>query len=118
MPLFDIECNECKNVWEFLQIRSDDLPICPQCKTMNVKKIFSSAFGVRMDSDSVLKSLPDPSPPLEELRGKQRPGTVGGFEDKPYADTQLKNYTRRRDRQGNIIWEEKRRKYFDYGGKE
>jgi len=53
--------------------------------------------------------LPDPTPPLEELRGKGRQG----YKDKPYADPNLNNYTRRKDKYGNIEWREKKRTYFD-----
>ncbi len=67
---------------------------------------------IRMDPDVVKHNLPDPSPPLEELRGKNKPGTTGGFQDKPYADTNLRNYTRTKDKHGNTIWREKRRQYF------
>jgi hypothetical protein len=66
-----------------------------------------------MDSDSIKKSVPDPSPPLEELRGK---GTEG-YKDKPYADPQLKNYKRKRDKYGNVEWTEKTRQHFDMGKK-
>jgi hypothetical protein len=70
-----------------------------------------------MDSDSVLRSVPDPNPPLEELRGKNRPDCEGGYADKPYADTNLNSYDRTKDKYGNSIWREKRRTYFDQGGK-
>ncbi len=117
MPIWDIQCNECENVWEFLQIRSDDLPICPQCKTMNVKKIFSMMPNIRMDPDSILKSLPDPVPPLSELIDKQRPGTDGGFQELKNEQRQLKEYTKRKDKNGNNVWLPKERKYFHRRGK-
>ena len=115
MPLFDLECNECTNVWEFLQIRSDDLPVCPKCKTMNVKKIFSMMPHVRMDADSIFKSLPDPVPPLQELIGKQREGTEGGFQELKNEQRQLKDYTKRKDSQGNNVWLPKERVHIDLG---
>ncbi len=68
-----------------------------------------------MDSDVILKSMPDPSPPLEELRGKSKTHKGGGFTDKPYADTQLKNYDRHKDKNGNWIWTEKKRLHVDMG---
>lgn len=114
MPLFDICCDACGEEWEHLQIRSDDFPVCPKCQSSKVHKLFTT-FKIRMDAAVMKHELPDPCPPLEELRGKQREGCEGGYADKPYADTQLKNYDRTRDKQGNIIWTEKKRQYFDCG---
>lgn len=111
MPLFDIECDACGKIFEYLQITSQDVPICPKCQSCSVHKIFSSAFHIRTDPDTMKHNLPDPSPPLEELRSK---GTEG-YKDKPYASTQLKDYTRRKDKLGNTIWTEKKRQYFDMG---
>ncbi len=112
MPLFDMTCEDCLQPFEFLKIKTDDIPICPHCGSVMVKKVFGNTFQVRMDPDTILKSLPDPSPPLEELRGKNQPGCQGGYADKPHADDQLKNYTRTRDKLGNSYWQEKRRKYY------
>jgi hypothetical protein len=68
---------------------------------------------IRMDPDTVKHEMPDPAPPLEELRGKGNPG----YKDKPYASTYLKDYTRKKDKLGNSIWEEKRRLHIDMGKK-
>jgi len=61
-------------------------------------------------------NLPDPSPPLEELRGKTKPGCVGGYEDKPYAEPNINKWDMTRDKYGNRIFKEKRRTYFDQKG--
>jgi len=117
MPLFDIECKDCGEVSEFLQVRSDEVMECKKCRSKNVAKIFNNFFQIRTDPDTILRSMPDPTPPLEELRGKVKPGCIGGFEDKPPADPQLKNYTRHKNKYGNFIWEEKKRTHFDMGKK-
>jgi putative FmdB family regulatory protein len=112
MPIYDYSCSECGNIWESIEVWKSHAPSeCPQCKSKDIQKIMGTPH-VRMDSDPILHSIPDPSPPLEELRGKVKPGCEGGYVDKPYADPQLKNYTRRRDKYGNSIWEEKKRVYF------
>lgn len=67
--------------------------------------------NVRMNAESVLKSMPDPSPPLEELRGR---GSEG-YKDKPEASSNLKDYKRSKDKQGNIIWTEKKKVVIDMG---
>lgn len=115
MPIFDMECQECNTVFEFLKVKSDDFPICPKCGCYGptCKKIFSMMPNIRMNSDDILHNLPDPSPPLEELRGK---GTEG-YKDKPEASSNLGKYKRRKDKYGNTIWEEKKKIIFDMGGK-
>ena len=113
MPIYEFKCEECGNVFEhiFQWEQAEQPEGCPQCRRHNFQRVFSIPT-IRMDSDVILKSLPDPAPPLEELRGKTRKGCVGGFEDKPYADPQLKNYNRTKDKNGNINWEEKKKIYF------
>lgn len=113
MPLFDYECEDCGHIFEFLKVRTDDTCTeCVVCKSTNIKQIVSVS-QIRMDPEVILKSLPDPTPPLEELRGI-RPGAL---EDKPYASTRLRDYIRKKDKYGNTIWIEKsesdsRTKYF------
>lgn len=72
---------------------------------------------VRMDSDSILKSLPDVTPPLRELIGKNKPGCEGGYKELEKDQRQLKEYKRRKDKYGNTEWIPKERGYFDYGAK-
>lgn len=115
MPLWDIQCKKCKEIFEYLQIRSDDFPVCPKCNGSSVKKIFSMIPNIRMDSDSILKSLPDPRPPLTELIDKQRKGTEGGFQELKNEQKQLKEYTKRRDKDGNTVWLPKERTHIDLG---
>jgi hypothetical protein len=51
------------------------------------------------------------TPPLEEVRGKNKPGCDSRYVDRSHADSQLKNYNGRRGRYGYTIGEEKRRQY-------
>jgi putative FmdB family regulatory protein len=114
MPLFDIECQKCQKIFEFLFIKTDDVAKCPFCGSDNVKRLIGLPH-IRMNPDGILTSVPDPSPPLEELRGKTRQGCEGGYADKPETETQLKNYKRKKDKYGNTLWEEKRKQYIDLG---
>jgi len=115
MPIFDYECENCKTVFEYLWIKSDDSPICSKCNSSNVHKIFTSKFHVRMDADVMKHELPDPSPPLRELVGKTRPGCKGGFKELENDHRELKEYNRTKDKQGNNIWLPKERSYIDMG---
>lgn len=115
IPIFDLICETCQEEFEYLQIRSDDFPVCPKCDGSNIKKIFSMMPNIRMDSDSILRSLPDPAPPLTELIGKQRKGTEGGFKELEKEQRQLKEYTKRKDRDGNTVWLPKERTHVDMG---
>lgn len=103
MPIFDYICKDCGEVFEYLLIKSDEVPICPICKSLICEKLFTMLPHSRMDADQVLKSLPDPQPPLEELRDC-RPGAL---QDKPHASPYLKDYVRKRDKNGNTEWIEK-----------
>jgi putative FmdB family regulatory protein len=31
MPLFDLKCKECENIWEDIVKLSEDTPPCPKC---------------------------------------------------------------------------------------
>jgi len=110
MPIFDYSCKKCGNVWENIEVWESHAPKkCPKCKSKRFAKVFSYVKQqVRTNADVMKHNLPDPAPPLEELRGKGNEG----YKDKPYADTNLHNYTTRKDKHGNTIWEEKRRTYF------
>ena len=65
-----------------------------------------------MDASAVKHEIPDPTPPLTELT--PRKGSESGLADLPR--TELKDYTRTRDKYGNAVWKEKRRTYFGAGG--
>jgi putative FmdB family regulatory protein len=106
MPIFDYECT-CGHVWENVEVWPSHAPKkCPKCKSKKFAKVFSSIKQqVRMGS---LAETPDPSPPLTELTPQQ--GSESGLADLPR--TELKDYTRTKDKYGNSVWQEKRRSYF------
>lgn len=115
MPLWDYECEKCGNVWEtFVWPSGMGTPKkCPKCKSTKLVKCFSSIKQqIRMDSDTILRSVPDPTPPLTEL--KPQKGSESGLQDLPR--TELKDYVRTKDKYGNAVWKEKRRTYFGAGG--
>ena len=113
IPIYDYQCKECGEVFENIEVwKSHAVIECPECKSSSLERLIGTP-NIRMDSDSIKHNLPDASPPLEELRGK---GTEG-YKDKPYASTYLKDYTRHKDKRGNIEWREKRRQYIDMGRK-
>ena len=112
MPIWNYECQECRAIFELMFIVADKpKEECPSCKSINIVKVMSMP-EIRIDSDSILKSLPDPTPPLEELRGTQKPGCEGGFSDKPETETNLGKYRREKDKRGNVIWTERKKTYF------
>ena len=42
MPMYSYECKKCKSKFEHLQISNDDRPVCPQCNSTDLEKLFSS----------------------------------------------------------------------------
>lgn len=112
MPIFEYCCNECGKVFESLEIWSyDKATKCKICGSEAIERIISCSH-IRMDSDSVKKSLPDPVPPLRELVGKNKKGTEGGFKELESDKRELREYDRVKDKHGNNVWLPKRRKYF------
>lgn len=109
-PIFDYQCDKCEEIWESIEIWPSHAPTkCPKCKSKKFTKILGTPH-IRMNSDGILHSMPDPCPPLRELIGK---GT-GGFKELENDQRELKEYTRRKDKHGNTEWIPKERKYF-YG---
>lgn len=83
MPIYDYSCSDCGKVFESIEVASHHKATeCKFCKSAKIQRIISANTQVRMDSDVILKSMPDPVPPLSELEGKTKPGCVGGFADK------------------------------------
>ncbi len=116
MPIFEYECLACGEIFEFLKIKSDEwCTECPICHSQSFERTISMPH-IRTNSDSIMKSLPDPVPPLTELIDKQRPGTEGGFQELKNEQRQLKEYDRTKDKFGNSVWMPKEKIYID-GGK-
>ena len=114
MPIFDLDCCNCRTIFEFLQIRSDEAPICPVCGGSKTKKLIST-FHYRDNPDVVKHELPEPVPPLRELIGKQKPNCEGGYRELANEQRQLKEYRRRKDKQGNTEWIPVEKSHFDMG---
>lgn len=112
IPIFDYKCNDCGYEFESIEVASHHKAIaCKDCGSPSIVKIIGLTH-VRMDSDTVKHNLPDPVPPLRELIGKNKPGTEGGYKEIANDQKELKEYTRRKDKYGNSIWEPKRKTYF------
>jgi putative FmdB family regulatory protein len=114
MPIYEYRCEDCEKEFESVEIwESHKATECKFCKSPNIKRIIATNTQVRMDADVMKHNLPDPSPPLEELRGKNKPGCTGGYEDKPYAEPDINKWDMTHDKYGNRVFKEKRRAYFD-----
>ncbi len=45
MPfLSDYKCSECGEDFEFLKLKSNDTPECPECRSKEVEKVLTSAL--------------------------------------------------------------------------
>lgn len=113
MPIFDYQC-ECGHQWESVEVWPSHAPKeCPKCRSTEFVKVFVTIkHEIRMDPDTMKHELPDPQPPLTELKPNKKSET--GLKDLPR--TELKDYVRKRDKYGNAVWTEKRRSYFGAGG--
>jgi putative FmdB family regulatory protein len=52
MPIFEYDCLECGERFEFLVQRADEKPTCPRCGADRIEKAFS-VFASRSGSDAV-----------------------------------------------------------------
>lgn len=87
MPIFQYECSKCGKSFEYLKLNwsSDKDLKCPSCGDVHPNKIICGTT-FRMEGKRAMRSLPDPIPPLQELRGKGDPG----FSDLPEYKPTLK----------------------------
>jgi hypothetical protein len=85
---------------------------CPQCANKLIEKMISAPAQIRTDGRRGLRTVPDPKPPLQGLKEKgPREGCEGGYED-------LEEWTkpvRKKGKDGNFYWEDKKKHYFDAG---
>jgi len=117
MPIFNYLCTDCNDNFEVLvmtqQTGFEEPTKCPTCKSTNINKMISAPAVISMDGKNVLRNLPDPHPPLQELRGKNKPGCTGGYEDLP----EFKPTERVKTKSGNTEWREKKKQFHDLGKK-
>lgn len=51
----DYLCSKCKESFEYLTLKSDDIPECPVCNSTEVEKVFTSAL-VAVCNDPAVRS--------------------------------------------------------------
>lgn len=88
MPIYEYQCGCCGNQYEALVIHSteDDIPECPNCGTLKVKKIISTASVIRSssqrDADRVeALTRVNPNKPQEVARHFKNHGSRFGETD-------------------------------------
>jgi len=117
MPIFEYQCAECKHEWEVLvmshQSAFPEPEECPACKNKSIKKMITAPAVISTEGKNVLRNFPDPHPPLQELRGKTKPGCTGGYEDLP----EFKPTERVKNKDGNWEWREKKKQIYDLAKK-
>ncbi len=55
MPIFEYECKSCRNRFETLVIRSNEVICCPQCKGTDVNKLMSACCFTSKGGDGSVK---------------------------------------------------------------
>lgn len=118
MPIFQYHCCDCNHEFEKIVINTQagfpEPENCPNCDSKTIEKMLTAPAAIRMDGKTALKTLGDPKPPLQSLREKgPRQGCEGGYKDLPEAG----KMERRKTKDGNWEWHEKKRKIFDGGKK-
>jgi putative FmdB family regulatory protein len=119
MPIFLYKCLDCEYEFEKIVIDSQagfsEPDQCPECRSNIIEKMVTAPAQIRMDGKAGLRSVPDPKPPLQELRGKNKSGCEGGYADLP----EFKPTERKKTKGGNWEWSEKKKQYIDMkrGGK-
>lgn len=117
IPIFNYECLACGEVFEAIVIYGQsgfgEPPVCPKCQAVTITKVITAPASIRTDGRTALQSLPDPHAPLQELRGRNRPDCEGGFSDLPETG----KMERKKTKDGNWTWREKKTQVFDFGKK-
>lgn len=57
MPLYEFECKQCDQQFEFLQ-RAEQTPICPKCESPKVEKLLSMTASPKTSGESAARELP------------------------------------------------------------
>lgn len=62
MPIYEFECESCRNQFETLVFKSDEVIACPSCKGTDVHKLMSAcSFSSKGSDGSVKTSAADSS---------------------------------------------------------
>lgn len=118
MPIFNYECKLCEHQWEVLVISQqtgfEEPTECPVCQDKEIVKVISAPAVISMGGKAALRTVPDPHPPLQELKAKgPKEGCEGGYADLP----EFKPTERVKTKEGNWEWREKKRQFHDLGKK-
>ena len=116
MPIFNYRCLDCSYAFEKIVIYSQsnmgEADQCPECKSNIIEKLISAPAQIRMDGRKGLRTVPDPKPPLQSLKEKgSRRGCEGGYSDLEEWNKPV----RKRGKDGNWYWADKKNQYFDTG---
>ena len=119
MPIFQYACLECNHGFEVLvmtqQTGFEEPTTCPSCHSKTIEKLISAPAIISMDGKNVLRNLPDPHPPLQELKEKgAKEGCEGGYSD---LEEWTKPVRKGKDKFGNTLWGDQKKQYFDLGKK-
>jgi putative FmdB family regulatory protein len=118
MPIFQYHCLDCNHEFEKIvipgQAKWPEPDQCPECRSQVIEKVLTAPASIRMDGKTALRSLPDPTPPLRALQEKgPREGCEGGYKDLP----EMGKLERRKTKDGQWEWVEKKKQVYDMGKK-
>ena len=88
---------------------------CPECRSQIIEKMITSPAIISMNGKAGLRSLPDPTPPLQKLKEKgPKEGCEGGYAD---LEDWTKPVRKGKNKDGNILWKDQKKQYYDLGKK-
>lgn len=119
MPIFNYKCLDCNYEFEKIVIYSQsnmgEAYQCPECKSNIIEKLISAPAVISTQGKSILRNLPDPTPPLQKFKEKgPRKGCEGGYRD---LEEWTKPVRKGKDKYGNTLWKDQKKQYFDAGKK-
>ena len=119
MPIFLYKCLKCDYEFEKIVITSQtgfaEADQCPNCKSNIIEKLITAPCLVKTDGRAGLRTVPDPTPPLQKLKEKgAKEGCEGGYSD---LEEWTKPIRKGKDKYGNTLWADKKKQYIDMGKK-
>lgn len=71
MPIYQYQCEDCNEEFDYLVVHSDDTPTCPNCSSIKLKKQMS-VFSVGSSKVNQSPCKKNESPKMKEVKPRSK----------------------------------------------